>query len=163
MGETKLKRDALIYDMRQQGWAYSIIGDEFGISGYRVQQICKSLRRHGLHEFKDYWELTTRTARCLKRMGLLTKRQIVNAVEDHRLYPKCFEGYGAKSHAEVLQVFNLPVPEEKPKLVKRPCRVLRPSEIYDAIKGIDRSCHNAEVIMAMAVQDRFMQVNNLKG
>lgn len=163
MGETKIKRDALIYDMRQQGWGYSIIGDEFGITGHRVKQICDSLKRHRLHEFKDYWDLTRRTARCLKRMGLFTKKQIINAVEDHRLYPKCVEGYGAKSHAEVLEVFKLPVPKQSPKYIKRSCRMLRPSEIYDAIKGVDRSCHNAEVIMAMAVQDRFMRVNNLKG
>jgi len=107
MGETKTKRDALIYGMRKQGWTYSIIGENFGLSVGRVRQICESMSKNGLDQFPVYFNLTKRTARRLKAMKLFTEREIVKAVKDQRLYPKCIEGYGEKSHIEVLTMFNL--------------------------------------------------------
>jgi hypothetical protein len=89
----------------------------------RGHQSKKSIMKY---QNEPYFGLSTRTANICERGNLITRSQILEAINDGRLHPKnkCYRLYGWKAHVEIHKWLGLPEPQQdRPRLKVCPhCR-----------------------------------------
>lgn len=74
-----------VYTLREQGYKYKEIGEKLGISACRSQQIYKEIKYKKeleKYELYKYFRGNTRTFNKLRRAGIKTKHDLVEAVNN---------------------------------------------------------------------------------
>jgi len=98
--------------MRSEGMTLEQIGEHFGLSRQRINQIEQAAEMH--EEILRQWgfPFSTRTANMMDRLSITTRQEAIDLYNSGHLRPGAVRGFGWVSYHEICEWLEVPTTRE---------------------------------------------------